>query len=221
MRHHASRSVSPFGTAPRRSAKQSNRCLPRHSRTGSSSSPTTSRLTAPRRSAGPMRRRTPAFGMSPPDAICRSTTTSGRRSTTRAARTSVGAETTTGSSHSTPNAPSRPSHTTPDVVLCTVVQQYYRDGTAVPLHDPVRALGNVSSAGPGYPGSRAAVPPGTRRARYRSCVLTRSTGRRRSNRASRVDPRRRLRLCVRDCAPGPVRPRSGSSGAPEVRGSLS
>jgi len=34
---------------------------------------------------------------------------------------------------------------TPEVVLCTVVQQYHRDGTAVPLHDPVRAYGNVSS----------------------------------------------------------------------------
>ena len=91
----------------------------------------------------------------------------------------------------------------PDAVLCTIVQQYYRNGSAVPVHDPVRALGNVSSPDPGHPGSRVAVPPGTRRARYRSCVLTRSTGRRRSNRASRVDPRRRLRLCMRDGAPGP------------------
>ena len=37
----------------------------------------------------------------------------------------------------------------PDAVLCTIVQQYYRNGSAVPVHDPVRALGNVSSADPG------------------------------------------------------------------------
>jgi len=36
----------------------------------------------------------------------------------------------------------------PESVLCTTVQQYYRDGRAVPVSDPVRALGAVDSKDP-------------------------------------------------------------------------
>ena len=64
--------------------------LARRSRTGSSSSPTTSRPTGRRTSAPRSRRATSVSTMSRPDAISRSTRTSVQRSTTRVARTFAG-----------------------------------------------------------------------------------------------------------------------------------
>jgi glycosyltransferase involved in cell wall biosynthesis len=37
----------------------------------------------------------------------------------------------------------------PESVLCTTVQRYYRDGSALPLNDPIPALGGVDSEDPG------------------------------------------------------------------------
>ena len=142
----SSPSVFPSGTARRPSARRSNRCWPRRSRTGSSSSPTTSRPTGRRRSAPRSRLETSVFAMSRRAATSRFTRTSVQRSTTRAARTSGGTETTTGWSRSMPSAPSRRSK---QIAGGPFSARPSSSTTAtarpLPVNDPIPVLGGVDS----------------------------------------------------------------------------
>ena len=126
-------------------ARRSNRYSPRRSRTGSSSSPTTCRRTGRRRSAprslpGTTRIRHVPTGPRPLDPrelpcglppLARHVLPLVRRR--RLARAPY-AERTVAALEGSPEA-----------VLCTTVQQYYRDGRAVPVTDPVPVLGGVDS----------------------------------------------------------------------------
>ena len=148
----SSPSDSPSGTARRRSRRRSNRCWPRRSRTGSSSSPTTSRPTGRRRSAPRSRRATSVSAMSRPDAISRSTRTSVRRSTTRVARTSAGTETTTGSSPRMRNAPSQRSKGPRTPSSARPFSSTTATARPLPVNDPVplSAVWTLRTPVPGF-----------------------------------------------------------------------
>ena len=144
----SSPSGSPFGTERRPSPKRSNRYWRRRSRTGSSSSPTTCRRTVPRRSAPRSQHATSVF------AISRRAATSRLHENFRAAfQHSRGtyfrwhgdddwlepeyAERAVAALAASPGS-----------VLCTTIQQYYRDGHPLPVNDPLPVLGGVDSTDP-------------------------------------------------------------------------
>ena len=105
----------------------------------------------------------------------------------------------------------------PEAVLCTTVQQYYRDGQPLPVNDPIPALGGVDSPDAGSPSSHAAPPVPERRApRDRPRLLTGTAGRRGTDGPARIHSRRGLRVLVRDGAPRAVRPRPGGPGASPI-----
>ena len=64
-----------------------------------------------------------------------------------------------------------------EAVLCTTVQQYYRDGHPLPVNDPIPVLGGVDSPDAGYASSRPAPSdPERRPPRDRPCLLAGPAG---------------------------------------------